>query len=202
MSWFFSSQSFSNSSWTCKTKDSRDSSNSPTNAYLAMRQQLKVFSSSETIILHIFFQKRCRKSVNSSETFSCSNQGESCPFLVEKTASLGQIVSVYLGKNVSSSIYLFGVKIWRWFPSGSTGASELRLLLRLFYKSVLLGHNQSPVVTGSVFQRSLCQHESLWHYETWCELLLCELRVILLWVLQNLFYFQYYPGSSTEFQPP
>lgn len=72
-----------------------------------------MFSSSETIILHITFQKRWRKSVNSSETFSCSNQGESCLFLVEKTASLGQIVSKYLGKNVSSNIYLFGAKIWR-----------------------------------------------------------------------------------------
>lgn len=79
-----------------------------------MRQQLsvKVLSFSETIISHTSFEKRGKNSMNSSETFSCSGQGESCLFLTEKTASLDQTVSMstLINTCLSSSICLFGAK--------------------------------------------------------------------------------------------
>lgn len=52
---FFSSQSFSNSSWTCKMKDSRESSNSPTNPHLVLPWGSSSLSRCSLLVKQLFY---------------------------------------------------------------------------------------------------------------------------------------------------
>lgn len=52
---FFSSQSFSNSSWTCKMKDSRESSNSPTNLHLVLPWGSSSLSRCSLLVKQLFY---------------------------------------------------------------------------------------------------------------------------------------------------